>query len=169
MRCRAVLGMVLFLCLCAGTGRAQAQMFVSTGRQTLRGLPGVELQVEPLQPELEGNGLTAVAIRRDVEDRLRARGVTVYPSQTANPSPAKAYLYVRVNALTLPRGGGYAIAVQLHLRQTLRSLVTESNIVDAMTWETQNILGAQASELPGVRDEVLAYVDRFVEDWAAVH
>jgi hypothetical protein len=148
---------------------ANGQMFVSTGRDTLRGLTGVEVLVEGLQPELLQGGLTMAAIRADVERRLREGGISVYASQSANPSLAKAYLYVHLNALPLAQDAGYAIAVQVHLRQTLRSPVTGSNIVNAMTWDAQNVLGVPASALQTVRAEVLMFVDQFVEDWAAVH
>jgi hypothetical protein len=160
---------VAVLLLAAGAADANGQMFVSTGRDTLRGLPGVEVIVEGLEPELERGGLTGAAIRADVERRLRDGGIAVYPSQTANPSLAKAYLYVHINALALPGDAGYAIAVQVHLRQTVRSLVTSSNIVNAMTWDAQNVLGVPTAALPTVRAEVLTFIDQFVQDWAAVH
>jgi len=162
-----MLGTVLMLGL--GVAEANGQMFVPTGAGTLRGLPGVEVIVERLQPELESDGLTTSVLRADVEERLRKAGITVYPSQTANPSQAKPYLYIDLNALVLPREGGYAIGVQVQLRQTLRSTVTGSNIVNAMTWDVHNVLGVPASDLQAVRAEVAAFVDRFVEDWARVH
>ena len=52
---------------------ASAQMFVATGRDTLRGLPGVEVAVEPLDRDLERDGLTPAAIHSDVERRFRVR------------------------------------------------------------------------------------------------
>ena len=167
-RLAGVFSLALLL-LAGGAADANGQMFVSTGRDTLRGLPGVEVLVEGLQPELERSGLTGAAIRADVERRLRDGGISVYPSQTENPSLAKAYLYVHINALVLPQEAGYAIAVQVHLRQTLRSLVTSSNIVNAMTWDAQNVLGVPPNALMTVRAEVLTFIDQFVQDWAAVH
>ena len=56
---------------------ASAQMFIATGHDTLRGLPGVEVAVEPLEPELERDGLTRAAIQTDVARRLGAGGVTL--------------------------------------------------------------------------------------------
>ncbi|HVH25288.1 MAG TPA: hypothetical protein VM818_00965 [Vicinamibacterales bacterium] len=167
-RMAGVFSMALLL-LGARAPDADGQMFVSTGRDTLRGLPGVEVLVEGLQPELQQSGLTVAAIRADVERRLRDGGISVYASQSTNPSLAKAYLYVHLNALVLPQDAGYAIAVQVHLRQTLRSPVTGSNVVNAMTWDAQNVLGVPASALQTVRAEVLTFVDQFVKDWAAVH
>jgi hypothetical protein len=145
------------------------QMFVPTGAGTLRGLPGVEVIVERFPQELEMRGLTSALVRADVEARLVKGGITIYPTQTVNLSPAKPYLYVSVNALTLPDNGGYALGVQLHLRQTVRSVVTESNIVDAMTWDAHNVLAVPTTELPAVRTELLEFVDQFISDWNRVH
>jgi hypothetical protein len=144
-----------------------AQMFVTTGRDTLRGLPGVEVIVEPLQDELEGAGVSTAALRASVEARLRAAGITVFSSQEANTTEAKPYLYVHLNALEIPGQGLHVLAVQVQVRQTVRSLVRPSNIVDAMTWDSHSLVGARTKELPLVTEELLAHVDRFVRDWTA--
>ncbi len=163
---RLVMPFVMVAALASSTS---AQMFVPTGRDTLRGLTGVEVVVEDLQPELVDGGLSAAAIREDIERRLRANGIVVYPSHAGNPSPAKPYLYVHLNALPLPGYATYVVGLQVHLRQTLRSSVTASNIVNAMTWDAHNVLAVPAGSLRAVRDEILDYVDLFIEDWAAAH
>jgi hypothetical protein len=160
---------VAFLVVVFGIADTQAQQFVATGRDTLRGLPGVEVLVEPLAPELEQGGLTATAIRANVEGQLRAGAIRIYSSQTANPSLAKPYLYVQVSGLSLPQQG-YALAIQVHLRQTLRSLVTGSAVVNAMSWDQQTVTVAlPGSGMQGVHREVRSLVDRFIQDWRAVH
>jgi len=148
---------------------ASAQMFVTTGRDTLRGLPGVEVEVESLEQDIERDGLTVAAIHADVEQRLRAAGITVYTSQRANPSDAKAYLYVHVNSVKLPAQGLYAIDLQVHVRQTLKSLVTASNIVDAMTWDQTNVVVVRIQDVARVGEEIQRLVDQFIRDWKAVH
>ena len=148
-------------------GVASAQQFVNTGRDTLRGLTGVEVLVEPVQQEIERAGLTAASIRSDVEQQLRAGGLTVYASQAANASLAKPYLYVHLNAVALQ--GRLAVGVQLQLRQTLRSPVTGSNVVNAMTWDQENVVVVEARNLQPVRSELRAYVGTFIRDWLAVH
>jgi hypothetical protein len=158
------------LLLLAGTAtHASAQMFVTTGRDTLRGLPGMEVAIEPFEPELEAAGLATAAIRADVVQRLRAAGVTVYASQNENPSEAKPYLYVDVNGVRAGDQNLYAIALQVQVRQTLRSPVTSSNIVDAMTWDARTVLAVPANNLTSVRAIILEYVDHFIQDWKAVH
>ena len=158
-----------FLLLSVMATHASAQMFVTTGRDTLRGLPGVEVAVEQLQPELERDGLTGATIHDEVVQRLRAAGIAVYTSQNENPSEAKPYLYVDVNAVRLGGQNLYAIALQVQVRQTLRSPVTSSNIVDAMTWDARTVLVAPGNNLTSVRLTIRQYVDHFIEDWRAVH
>jgi hypothetical protein len=157
----------LLIVLLSAVG-ASAQLVVATGRDTLRGLPGVEVAVEVVPPELSQVELTTTALRNVVEQRLRAGGITVYATQAANESDAKAYVYVHLNALPLP-GQLLAVAIQVHLRQTVRSTVTGSNIVNAMTWDQHTVAAATAADGAQLRDLVLEIIDLFVADWRAVH
>ena len=167
---RTCLTMIAPLLLLAGTATpASAQMFVTTGRDTLRGLPGMEVAIEAFEPELERAGLPTAAIRAEVVQRLRAAGITVYASQNDNPSEAKPYLYVDVNGVRPVGQNLYAIALQVQVRQTLRSPVTSSNIVDAMTWDARTVLAVRGNNLTSVRAIILEYVDHFIDDWKAVH
>jgi hypothetical protein len=144
------------------------QLFVPTGGITLRGLPGVELIVETVPGALQRAGLTQAVVRRVVEQALREGGVVVFPSQAANPSASKAYLDMRMTALALP-DGSYAVALQMHARQTVSSLVTESKIVNAATWDTGRLVSVAATELPRVADEIREMAAEFVADWKAAH
>jgi hypothetical protein len=168
---RTYTAIVAALVLIAGMpSNASAQMFIATGRDTLRGLPGVEVAVENFEQDLERDGLMpAAALQADVARRLRAGGIQVYMSQKENPSEAKPYLYVDVSGVRLAGQALYAIAVQVQLRQTLRSPVTASNIVDAMTWDSRNVLMVKNTNLASVRDTVQESVDHFIRDWMAVH
>ena len=148
---------------------AHAQQFVPTGRDTMRQLPGVEVLVEPLAPELAPSGLTGAAIRASVEAQLKTGRIQIYGSQTDNPSPAKAYLYVHVTGLPL-QGQGYVLSVEVQLRQSLRSVVTMSNIVNAMTWDQQVVVVVPAARaLQDVNEEIRSLVSKFIQDWRAVH
>jgi hypothetical protein len=158
------------LVLIAGMpANASAQMFIATGHDTLRGLPGVEVAVESFEANLEHDGLAQGAIQSEIVRRLRAGGVAVYGSQNENPSEAKPYLYVDVNGVRVPGQELYAIAVQVQLRQTLRSPVTGSNIVDAMTWDARTVLVVNSNNLAAVGDTIQEYVDHFIQDWMTVH
>jgi hypothetical protein len=161
--------LVAALVLIALAPDVSAQMFVTTGKDTLRSLPGVELIVEPMQPELEAAGLTAAAVKADAQQQLRAARVPLFASQGENTSPAKPYLYIHLNAIEIPGRDLLAVAIQVHVRQTVRSLATASNIVDAMTWDSHAVVHVPAKGLRSVRAAIAEHVDRFVKDWTAVH
>ena len=160
---------VLLVCLLvlAPAAPASAQMFVTTGKDTLRHLPGIEVIVDPVPDALEQRGISAATLRRAIEERLQAAGVPIFANQQANPSDAKPYLYVHLNGFEIPGASLYAVNVQVQVRQTVRSVVTSSNIVDAMTWDSHTVLGVPATELREVTADVLAHVDRFARDWKA--
>jgi hypothetical protein len=163
VRTAPLLLLILFV-----AAESRAQPFTPTGRDTLRGLPGVEVIVEPIEPALERDGLAAATIRADLTARLQAAGIAVYRSQNENPSPAKTYVYAQVTAA--PTGQGYAVAVQLQVRQSLRSLISTAVIVDAVTWDQHTVMTApRRQDLAGVRDVLREQVNQFIEDWSAVH
>jgi hypothetical protein len=161
-----IVASVLLVLLCAG--QSSAQMFVTTGRDTLRGLPGVELLLEPTPPELRHEELAVPALQSVIEKQLRDGGITLYASQSANPSKAKPYLYVQLTALTVTESW-QAVSIQVHLRQTVRSSVTDSNIVNAMTWDAHTVAAVRPREGAQIRDLVLEMVGRFVDDWRAAN
>ena len=166
MHLRVTVIALLFLARFAST--ASAQLFIATGRDTLRGLPGVEVLVEDLPSELPQSELTMTALRTAVEQRLRDAGIPVYATQATNPSVAKAYVYVHLTAVALP-GHLQAVSIQVHLRQTVQSMATRSNIVNAMTWEHHTVAVATDAEGGALRDLILDMIDDFVADWRAVH
>jgi hypothetical protein len=146
---------------------ASAQLFVATGRDTLRALPGVEVAVD-VPTELPQTELTPTALHTAIVQRLRGGNITVYATQSSNPSDAKAYVYVHLNALALP-GQLHVVAIQVHLRQTVHSVITSSNIVNAMTWEEHTVAAVTAADGAQLRDLVLEMIDHFIADWRAVH
>ena len=165
--CFLIAAAVLWIALPIGAASA-GQLFVPTGRSTLRALPGVEVLVETIPAALQSAGLTQPSVRMDVAQVLQTGSVVVFPTQAANPSAAKAYLDVRMTLLALP-DGSFAVAVQMHLRQTVTSLVAESKIVNAATWENGRLVSVAATDLPRLRDEIREMVEELLADWKAVH
>ena len=163
----AVQLMVALVAIALWPADAQAQLFVPSGKDTLRALPGVEVLVEPLERGLAAEGLTAPAIAARVSAQLRAGGIPIFATQMQNPSPAKAYLYLQLSAIQLQQQG-HVIALQAHVRQSVRSLVTESTIVNAMTWDRRIVFLAPAGGAAGaVTREVQRLVEQFVRDWTS--
>jgi hypothetical protein len=57
----------------------------------------------------------------------------------------------------------------MHIRQTVASLVTESKIVNAATWQNGRLVNVTAADLPRVRDEIRGMAEEFLADWKAAH
>lgn len=68
-------------------------------RETLRGLPGVGLAVENIDPDSQADGLSIEKIRTIVEFILRSGGIRILPESEIAMMPASPYLYVNVNIL----------------------------------------------------------------------
>lgn len=165
---RHAAALVVMVVACMAT-RAEGQMTMPTGRETLRGLGGVEVLVEDVPPVLTRAGLTQGRIETDVKRQVTSAGITVYPSQRANPSPAQPYLYIHLNALPASPAGDLSVALQVHVRQTMASLVAPARVVNAMTWDAHTIVAVPTGRAADLMTEIHAQVARFINDWNAVH
>lgn len=138
-------------------------------RQSLSGLPGVGVRVDPVEPDAERDGLTRNAIQADVELRLRQAGITVFSRGVEDAAgPAFPYLYVSVHATKLPQLNLYAVYVSVELTQQVLQLVS-GDLVHAATWGRGGALTVESGHLRHVRDPIKDNVDQFINDWLAVH
>ena len=64
--------------------------------ETLRGLQDVRVDIEPLDPASEQQGLTRSQLQREVAEALRTAGLPVPPVQAWDTPPHVPYLEVRV-------------------------------------------------------------------------
>jgi hypothetical protein len=68
-------------------------------KETLRGLPGVAVVIEPLHPTTERDGLTQHQLQTEVEQQLKTAGIRVLTHEEWKNTPGALYLYVDVAAL----------------------------------------------------------------------
>ena len=137
-------------------------------RDSLKGLPGVQVVVEQLEADVEQHGLTAAAIKTDVELRLRRSGIRVFSDLREDPSPAKAYVYVNINIKEAGSGGLYAVSVSVALNQWLRSQ-TSGLETPGTTWHRSLVATVGDVTVRQVRDPVNDYVDEFINDFLAAN
>jgi hypothetical protein len=139
-------------------------------RDSLKGLPGVQVLVETLPADVEQYGLTAELIRTDVELRLRRSGIRVFSADEEDPSPAKAFVYVNLNVFQVDNGapGLYAASVSVELHQRLRSLVSGLAFYGT-TWERSSVHTLGKNNLRQLRDDVNDVVDKFINDYLAAN
>jgi hypothetical protein len=142
-------------------------MAMEAFRETLAGLTGVNLQVEPLNADAEQDGLAAADLRVDVATALEAAGLRVFslPELFAD-APGRAFLHLDV--MTIRLDGHYAYSVRLELWQAVRLVRDPSIQALGMTWTAPELIGTVATgSLTDIRRTVRSAVDEFVADLAA--
>src|SRR4051812_3424922 len=99
------------------------------GRAALRGVGGGDVIVGKLDPQIEGAGVTASAVRARLEDKLRAANITVDTSK-------HEFLAVRMTGVRANRGP-FAVAVTMGAYQPV-TLARDAKMKTAtQTWEVE--------------------------------
>jgi hypothetical protein len=169
--------LVLVCFLGAGVCNAIAAKFY---RESLRGLEGVWVVIEYLQPYAEQAGLTRGQLQTDVELRLRKAGVRVLTAEEGVNAKGRPRLYVNVTIATSPNIYFYAYTVLVEVRQRVRLERAPSTEGAASTWR-RHVTGCGAkawrnlftgcdvkSDFVGqVRSALESLVDMFIKDYLA--
>ena len=136
-------------------------------RQSLSGLPGVAVIVGPIHADAERDGLTADALKTDVELWLRQAGITVF-SQPGDDFAGPAFPYLTVVVSTVKSGDSYALCKSVQMFQVVTSRVTGDGAIGS-TWQASEVSIVSSALLRDIRDDVKGIVDEFINDWLAVH
>lgn len=132
---------------------------------SLWGLPGVEVMVEDMAPDIEAAGLTKKAIQDTVELRLRVNKVPVLTRDERMMHPAAPLLYVNVNAGS-DRGTFWGVvevflsqSVDLRRRATEQGKTLSPGVAFGKTWHTGSIFRDRSQRQ--VLDILVEIVDEF--------
>ena len=156
---------IMLIVLLAAEGRAQT---LEQQRETLRGLAGVAVVVEPLNAEAEQDGLQQGRLQATVEKQLRAAGIPVLSTETWSITPGGPYLYVNVAALK-KQYELYAYSIEVCLNQ-LVTLARDRNIRQfAETWETREVGTVGSDKLATVQDSIARHVETFIAAYRTVN
>lgn len=137
-------------------------------RETLRGLAGVAVVVEPLNAAAEQDGLKQKQLQTAVEKQLQAAGIPVLSKEKWSTTPGGPYLYVNVAALK-KQYGLYAYSIEVCLNQ-LVALARDQNIQQfAETWETREVGTVGTEKLPTVQQSIAGHVDTFIAAYRTVN
>ena len=167
MRCALSLITVLLVAATAATSQGDDKY----SRESLRGLKGVEVVVENLNPDAERDGLYKTSIQTDVELRLRQAGIKVLTQTEALAVPGMPYLYICISMFRdADRPKVYIYSDHVGLRQTVR-LERDPSIrnVFAATWTTDGVGIAGTAKFSIVRDTIKDDVDKFINAYLSVN
>lgn len=137
-------------------------------RASLRGLEGVYVSVERLNPEIEKDGVTEGLIRRDVELKLRMAGIRALSKEEWFDVMGSPYLYVNVNALILRETREYIYSIHIAFKQNVYPVREPIVILGATTWSIGGIIGI-TSDLDKIRASLKGRVDEFIDAYLSVN
>jgi len=157
-----LIGVMLFTCSAAVADMPER------AKETLRGLPGVTVVIEPLQATAEQDGLTQRELQAEVERQLQAAGIRVLTQDEWRGTPGSPYLYVNVSALK-KNYGLYAYSIEVCLNQLVTLLRNQDIQEFAETWETREVGTVGKDRLGTVRHSVAAHVNVFIRDYFSVN
>jgi len=132
-----------------------------TTRPTLRGLQGIFVYVEPLDPQIEQSGLIKSQIQTDTESQLKSAGIRVSTREDFLKGFGRPYLYINVNISMLKTQiTRYLFYLRIELNQEVLLVRAPHTKVSTVTWSTGG-WGIDFS-LDNIRQTVRTQVDKFV-------
>jgi hypothetical protein len=138
-------------------------------RESLRGVTGVEVLVDPLDVEIEQRGLKTDALEKDVRQRLHKAGVNVLTERERLRNLTSAMLVITVDALH-DRIGRYFYSIHLSIKQRVQLEGRETSELSAVTWMKLGSIGTVADDnVKHIETKVLQKVDEFIKDYLAVN
>ncbi len=136
-------------------------------RQTLRGLQGVQIVIEPLRPEIKGDELTVDRLRTNTKQKLERAGIKVLSETENQMTSGKPYIYVHSNISKYRYFLGYIYTNRIELVQDVY-LVRAHNIkTGAVTWSISTT--GLAPKLEDIRTSMEDLVDYFIKAYLSVN
>jgi len=145
------------------------QPMESVERESLHGVTGVEVLVDPLDVEIEQLGVKTDSLQKDIKQRLQKAGVNVLTERERLRTPTAAMLTIRVDTLH-DRIGRYFFSIDLFLTQRVRLESRETSELSAVTWMKLGPIGIVADDnVKHIEGQVLQKTDQFIKDYLAAN
>ena len=135
---------------------------------SLRGLKGLYISVERLDPEIRKDGLTEDEIKRDTTLILKKAGIKVLSKEEWFDHLGNPYLYLNTHVLRLGGGKEYIYSIHVALRQNVYLAREPIEVQGAATWWTGTTTGITPN-LEKVRASIRAQVIKFAETYISVN
>ena len=136
-------------------------------RNSLRGIKGIYVGVDPLGLEVRKLDLTDEALKKVMEDKLRAHGIHVLEKQDLK---TPIYLFINVTLNQPPNAPFWVYSITLSLKQMVSLRRDMSIQVPAPTWAlTKNGLAGERVFATAITKAVADLGDKFIAAFKAVN
>jgi len=138
--------------------------------ESLKGLKGLGLLIEPLHPDIEPSGLNRNRIQQWVELKFRKAGIPIHTDEERLREPGKPYLYVNLNAYSWREEVIYGYSLKVDLNQLVLLDRQRTTGCFGATWSSGSagIVGANQFERL-IEMEINTAVDKFIKDYLLVN
>lgn len=123
---------------------------------SLRGLPGLHVVVERIEPEFQSLGFDESSMEIDAERDLSAAGVKISHSVGA------PWLYINLTLLLLE--GRYSYSLYVELNQLVITPRTKAELY-AATWHRSMVGSCTPDRLQGIKEQIAEKINQFVADY----
>ena len=163
---RFLLTGALLLCSIAPATASDSEI----DRASLKGLHGVFVLVEDLNPPEEQAGLKAADIQADVEQKLQAAGIPLLSKTQNIDTPGMPTLYISVSVASSPATDLWPFSIDVNLEQqaTLKRN-PDTFVPTAITWHVGSIGAVDKSNVRSIRDRINEQVAKFVNAYMKVN
>lgn len=143
---------------------------ILTGTEVLRGIMGVRVRVDSLQPETKSIGMTEWSIRSSIEHKLKTRQVPVIPDEDKVTSRV---VILQANVATIAsfdqKTYGYVVSLSLLDVVDIVRMPSESgkSLAFAKIWESDLIYGsaARTTVASRIQESIVKQINTFADDW----
>lgn len=140
-----------------------------TPEQSLKGLKGVYLVITGINNAFEQAGINKVQLRNEIELKLVANGIRVFPEEVVKVETNVPYLYITVNAMKAPNEL-YFYSIETELKQWVSIFRDKNIVVFTPTWSTEMMgMTGEANVQYIVRKGVMDSVEKFSRAFLAVN
>jgi len=139
-------------------------------RASLKGLQGVFVLVEDLNPPEEQAGLKSADIQADAEQELKAAGIPLLSKTQDIDTPGMPTLYISVSVASSTATDLWPFSIDVNLEQqaTLKRS-PDTFVPTAITWHVGSIGAVDKSGIGSIRDRVNEQIARFVTAYFKVN
>lgn len=132
--------------------------------KTLKGLSGVFVTVDNLNPAAEAMGLSSNKIHGDVVLRLRQKGIRLFSVEQMRQTTGLPILKVLIN-VHKAADNLFVYAIDVYLEQTVHLARSPALEAYAITWKTGTLGIVSNDQLGDMRDQVVDFIDEFASDY----
>lgn len=139
-------------------------------RASLKGLQGVFVLIEDLNPPEEQAGLKTADIQADATQQLKAAGIPLLSKEQGIQTPGMPTLYVSVSIASSATTELWPFSIDVNLEQevTLKRN-PDAFVPTAVTWHVGSIGAVDKSNIRSVRERVNEQIAKFVNAYNKVN